>query len=179
MKPAPKPCASMSKASRVLPAGSLPASLVSRRSPKNGVSRTIITASEAIASGHGRACTIWLQRRHFERLTAPPPLPSETSPVAGAAARVRRARSPHRRCPDLLSTRGPTRESIAGSSVIEAASVSRTASTEAMASPYMKLTPVANMPSRAITTVVPASRIARPEVSIASSTDPSMSPLRR
>ena len=36
----------------------------------------------------------------------------------------------------------------------------------------MKLTPVANMPSRAMITVVPASRIARPEVSIASITAP-------
>jgi NADH:ubiquinone reductase (H+-translocating) len=39
--------------------------------------------------------------------------------------------------------------------------VSSTANTEAMASPYMKLTPVANMPSKAMITVLPASRIAR------------------
>ena len=53
-----------------------------------------------------------------------------------------------------------------------------TVSTEAIASPYMKLIPVANMPSSAITTVVPASRIARPEVSIASTTDSRTSPSR-
>ena len=40
----------------------------------------------------------------------------------------------------------------------------------------MNETPVANMPSRAITTVVPASRIARPEVSIASMTERLTSP---
>ena len=54
--------------------------------------------------------------------------------------------------------------------------MSSTANTDAMAKPYMKLTPVANIPNSAITTVVPASRIARPEVSIASITECSMSP---
>ena len=58
-----------------------------------------------------------------------------------------------------------------------AASVSSTAITEATASPYVKLTPVANIPSSAITTVVPASRIARPDVSIAPITDCSTSPI--
>ena len=52
----------------------------------------------------------------------------------------------------------------------DAAIVSSTASTEAIESPYRKLTPVANMPSSAMITVLPASRIARPEVSIAWST---------
>ena len=61
----------------------------------------------------------------------------------------------------------------------EATSVSSTAITAAIASPYMNATPVANMPSRAITTVVPASRTARPEVSIASITDCSTSPNAR
>ncbi len=54
--------------------------------------------------------------------------------------------------------------------------MSSTAITAAIASPYMNATPVANMPSRAITTVAPASRIARPEVSIASTTERSTSP---
>jgi hypothetical protein len=58
-------------------------------------------------------------------------------------------------------------------------SVSSTASAEAIASPYMKLTPVANMPSRAITTVAPASRMALPDVSIAPITDCSTSPKSR
>lgn len=48
--------------------------------------------------------------------------------------------------------------------------------TAAIARPYMKATPVANIPSSAITTVAPASRIARPEVSIAASTEPSTEP---
>ena len=42
----------------------------------------------------------------------------------------------------------------------------------------MKVTPVANMPSSAMMTVVPASRIARPEVSIACTPAASTSPLR-
>jgi len=54
----------------------------------------------------------------------------------------------------------PKREIIAGSSVNDASSTSSTPSTDATASPYIKLTPVANIPSRAITTVAPASRIA-------------------
>ena len=68
---------------------------------------------------------------------------------------------------------------MAGRMVSDASSVSSTAKTEAIASPYMKLTPVANMPSRAMITVVPASRIARPEVSIASTTERSTSPNER
>jgi hypothetical protein len=47
-----------------------------------------------------------------------------------------------------------------------------------MASPYMKVTPVANMPSRAMMTVVPASRMARPDVSIACRIDLSTFPWR-
>ena len=88
-------------------------------------------------------------------------------------------RWPRRRAPGARTSRWPKRESIAGSSVSDAASVSSTASTEAIESPYRKLTPVANIPSSAITTVVPASRIARPEVSIASCTDALTSPLAR
>ena len=65
---------------------------------------------------------------------------------------------------------------MAGSTVSDDTMTRSTVSTEAMDSPYMKLTPVANIPSRAITTVVPARRIARPEVSIASSTARSTSP---
>ena len=57
--------------------------------------------------------------------------------------------------------------------------MSSTAITAAIASPYMNATPVANIPSRAITTVAPASRIARPEVSIAATTERSTSPNTR
>ena len=88
-----------------------------------------------------------------------------------AAARAR-ARRPGR------ASRGPKRESSAGRTVSDAVIVSSTVSTDAIESPYRKPTPVANMPSSAITTVVPASRIARPEVSIASSTDSFTSPSR-
>jgi hypothetical protein len=63
--------------------------------------------------------------------------------------------------------------------VSDAASVSSTARIEAIDRPYMKLTPVANMPRRAMTTVVPASRIARPAVSIASITERWTSPKAR
>ena len=142
---------------RAVLAGSFPASLASSRRANAGTSRAAITASEPIASGHGRACTISLQRRH----------------VAPGAERRNRPR------PRGRTSLGPKRDSIAGSSVSDAASVNSTASTEAIASPYMKLIPVANMPSSAITTVAPASRIARPEVSIASSTDRFTSPRRR
>jgi len=56
LKPAPKPDASRSNASRVVwPAGSLPASLLSRRSAAIGTISTPTTASAASASGTGRA----------------------------------------------------------------------------------------------------------------------------
>ena len=57
--------------------------------------------------------------------------------------------------------------------------VNSTAITAAIARPYMNDTPVANMPSSAIITVTPASRTARPEVSIAASTALSVSPETR
>ena len=57
--------------------------------------------------------------------------------------------------------------------------VKNTAITAAMASPYMNATPVANIPSSAMITVTPASRTARPEVSIALRTALSTSPEAR
>ena len=133
LKPAPKPCASRSNACRVLVfAGSLPASLVSRRSAKTGVSSTTITASEAIASGHGRACTISLHSRQRERPLRVRGLrrgEARARPARGAAA----AEAPRRR--GARTSRWPKRESIAGSSVSDATSVSSTASTEAIESP--------------------------------------------
>ena len=113
-----------------------------------------MTDRDTSASGTGRARTVSLQRRHAERREL--------------GVRRRRLRGRTRR--------PPKRDSIAGSSVSVAASVSSTAITEATARPYVKLTPVANIPSNAITTVAPASRIARPDVSIAPSTDCSTSP---
>ena len=140
--------------------GSLPASLFSSRSTVTGAKNASITTSDAIASGHGRDWTIRLQRLHSDSRGGLP-----------AAARAR-ARRPGR------ATRAPKRESSAGSTVSEAAIVSSTVNTDAIDNPYRNETPVANIPSRAITTVVPASRIARPEVSIASITDCSTSPRR-
>ena len=65
--------------------------------------------------------------------------------------------------------RAPKRESAAGRTVSAASIVISTASAEAIASPYRKLTPSANCPSRAMITVMPANSTARPAVSIASS----------
>ena len=79
----------------------------------------------------------------------------------------------------VRTIRSPYFDNIAGSTVSDAIIVISTAKTEAIASPYRKLTPVANIPSRAIVTVVPASRIARPDVSIASTTDCSTFPFAR
>ena len=45
-----------------------------------------------------------------------------------------------------------------------------TVTAAAMATPYRKLTPSANIPSMAMQTISPANRTARPEVSIASTT---------
>ena len=166
LKPGPKPAASMSNDCRVLvPAGSLPASLLSSRIANTGMSRTTMIASDAIASGHGRACTTSLQRRHAERRGS----------VLAPAVR----RRPNRCAPAALgrTSRVPRRpDRRAGSSVSDATMVSSTAITAAIAKPYMKATPVANIPSNAITTVAPASRIARPDVSIAAITDPCRSP---
>ena len=162
LNPGPKPCERRLNASYVLVLlGSLPASLLSRRSDVTGITNTAITASDASASGHGRACTISLQRRH-----------SDSRGAAPATARCRARR-------DGRTIFGPKRESSAGSTVSDASITNSTANTDASESPYMKLTPVANIPSSAITTVVPASKIARPEVSIASSTASRVEPSRR
>ncbi len=189
--------------------GSLPASLVSRRIPNTGTSNTSIRASDAAASGHGCACTVSLHSRHRDLGTAPsagPPScapsagPPSCAPSAGPPSCLPSARTPSSRAAGALpscagralarpafeprrcrrsTTRSPKRESIAGSTVNEASRVNRTARTDAIESPYMNGTAVANMPSSAITTVVPASRIALPEVSIACSTDASTSPSAR
>ena len=153
-----------------VPDGSLPASLLSRRSPNTGNSSATITAVETIASGHGRRWTVRLHSRHRERCAAP----SSTTAAPALAPRPNGRRRVRGR-----TTRWPYFDSIAGSTVSDAIIVASTAQTEAIASPYRKLTPVANIPSRAIVTVVPASRIARPDVSIASTTDCSTSPQAR
>jgi hypothetical protein len=119
-----------------------------------------ITASEAMVRISGWARTTSLQRRHRDARGGLPPA------ALREAARVG------------LTSRAPKRDSSAGSSVSEASIVKSTAMTEPIASPYMKLTPVTNIPSSAMITVVPASKTALPEVSIASSTDSPTSPRR-
>ncbi len=93
--------------------------------------------------------------------------------------------SRRRLCPGSrsLSIPVPTLLSSAGSSVRAADIVSSTASEAASAGPWRKLTPIANSPSIATTTVAPAKSTARPAVSMATSTAsltsrPSRRPLR-
>ena len=118
LKPGPNPSDSRLKALYVLVlVGSLPASLVSRRMPKNGTRNASITASERIASGQGRFCTVMLQRRQVDSRGA--------SPLASR----RRARRVGR------TTRWPNEDSSAGSTVSDAASTSSTATTDAIDSP--------------------------------------------
>ena len=63
-----------------------------------------------------------------------------------------------------LMTRGPMKPKRAGNSVKAAIIVHATPREAAMARPYRKLTPRANMPSRAMHTMMPANNTARPEV---------------
>ena len=56
---------------------------------------------------------------------------------------------------------------MAGSSVSDAATVTRTASTTVNANPFMAGWPISRMPSIETTTVIPANRTARPAVAIA------------
>ncbi len=145
----------------LVPVGSLPASALCRRIDRNGITHASITASDSSASGFGRDCTITLQRRQVESWA--------TSPAAACRRSEREGRT----------TRCPKRDSSAGTTVNEATSTSSTVMIDAIDSPYMNATPVANMPSSAMITVLPASRIALPEVSIASITAASTSPVRR
>ena len=126
--------------------GSLPASLVSSRIANTGTSSTSITASETIASGHGRACTIRSSAATRERGAA------TADRAVAAGAPLATTEQPLRAARAHLGRRSATASPAAR--VSDAASTSSTASTAAIARPYMKLTPVANMPSRAITTVV-------------------------
>ena len=81
------------------------------------------------------------------------PLPTMRGPLA--------ARS--RFCFRLM-TRGPMKLSRAGSRVRAAIMVNDTPMAAAMARPYRKVTPRANMPSRAMQTMIPANSTARPDV---------------
>ncbi len=118
-----------------------------------------ITTSETSASDSGRRCTVCDHSRQRD----------------GRSASPRAARRRARRLG--LTSRWPNSINSAGSAVSDAVSTISTARIEAIERPYMNVTPVANIPSSAITTVVPASRTARPDVSIASITDSAMSGL--
>ena len=157
LKPGPKPLARSSNAWRVVwPAGSLPASLDARRSPSAGAANASMVAVATMAVSAGRRCTRCTHRSQKAGLVPSAP---------GAAWRL--PSSP---------TRRPIRLRNAGSRVSDAASTTTTPIAAATAAPLSRLTPSANIPSRAITTVVPANRTARPEVLIAASTACSTSP---
>src|SRR5580704_13260611 len=157
LKPPPKPRASRSNAWRVfVPDGSLPASLLSRRRPNTGSRHRIIRPHERTASGHGRRWTVRLHSRQREWCGA-------LSCTTAAAVLARRRPNGSRRVRGR-TIRSPYFDSIAGSTVSDANIVASTANTEEIARPYRKLTPVTNIPSSAIITVVPARRTARPDV---------------
>ena len=157
MKPGPNPCASRSYAWRVVwLAGSLPASLEASRRPSAGAANASITAVAATAVSAGRRCTWRTQRSQKPGF----------APAASASALPRPARP----------IRGPAKLSNAGSSVSDAVSTSTTPIAAATAAPLRMLTPSANIPSSAITTVAPANSTARPEVFIAASTASCTSP---
>jgi hypothetical protein len=67
----------------------------------------------------------------------------------------------------VTSTRSPAKPRSAGSRVREAITVTITTMAAPTARPWTKLTPITSMPSREMTTVVPAKVTARPAVSIA------------
>ena len=120
---------------------------------KNGRVKMIITINAKAAKIAGRRPRIRVQRAHS----------GDSSSVVSSPART--ARRSRRR-----GTRPPTAPNSAGSSVSAAITVNATTTAAATATPYRKLTPSANIPSIAITTIIPANSTARPEVSIASTT---------
>ena len=96
------------------------------------------------------------------------------TPTSASATRPA-AMTPRQR---VTSTRSPTKPSSAGSSVTEAIIVKSTVIDAPTAMPFMKLTPMINMPRSEITTVVPANNTARPAVSTASAVAAAQSPPR-
>ena len=129
-------------------AGSLPESAEPRRIEKNGIAITTITPAAIAANNAGRACIQPIQRAQ----------PGDSSVTAKRPSRSAR-RSRRRR------TSRPNKPSKAGSSVSAATTVNETAIAAAIAMPYRKLTPSANIPSIAMQTIMPANSTARPEVS--------------
>ena len=142
--------------------GLLPASLLPSRSASTGAASTSMIASPATAPGQGWR---WIVLAHEAQK------PCGAAPGSRGFARSRRLGRP---------MRGPRRDSAAGRTVRAASIVISTASAEATASPYRKLTPSRNWPSRAMITVTPANTTARPAESIASSiADWSSAPARK
>ena len=139
----------------VFDAGSLPASLAPRCRPNTGAASASITLVAATAAMAGRRCTAWTQRSQ------------NPGWVLGERPAPR---------PRISPTRRPVTPSSAGRRVNEAARTLTTPSAAATATPLRTLTPRANMPSIAITTVVPAKSTARPAVFIAASTAACTSP---
>lgn len=89
---------------------------------------------------------------------------------AGDSTRVDRLPSFSARRSRRRGIQRPRIASSAGSSVSAAMTVKATVTAAAMATPWRKLTPRANMPSIAMHTISPANSTARPLVSIASTT---------
>ena len=129
-------------------AGSLPASAEPRRIEKNGIASTtmINVATPAIAAGR-----FWITSAHRAQRGDS----SVTRCLPSRSARRSRRRGTHL----------PSSPSSAGSSVSAASTVNATAIAAAIATPYRKLIPRANMPSIAMQTITPANSTARPEVS--------------
>ena len=142
------------------PDGSDPASAEPSRIEKNGIAIRIITPAPTAANSAGR----------FSMRPAQRAQPGDSSVVRS---------SPALSCAALAAAKDariPKKPSSAGSSVSAAITVNATAMHAAIATPYRKLTPSANRPSRAMQTIIPANSTARPEVSTDSIT--ASSPLR-
>jgi len=140
--------------------GSLPWSEVPSRSEKNGMATRTTTISATAAGTIGRRRMKSAQRGQNPLV----PAPTTRGP---STARVRFC--------FRLSTRGPMNPSRAGRRVSAATMVNATPMAAAMASPYRNVTPRANMPSRAMHTMIPANRTARPDVLTAVTIDDSTS----
>ena len=133
----------------VVPTGSLPWSDEPRRSEKKGSASRTMTISASRAERAGRRSIPSAQRGQKPLLSAP----TMRGPFSAR----------FRFCLRLI-TFGPMKPSMPGSNVSAEIIVRSTPMAAATASPYRKLTPSANMPSRAMQTMMPANSTARPDV---------------
>ena len=120
---------------------------------KNGIAMITMIPAAAAANTAGRRCIHPVQRAH-----------------AGDSSELLRSPSRSAWRSRRRSTKRPKKPSSAGNSVSAAMTVNATATAEAIAMPYRKLTPSANMPSIAMQTIIPANSTARPDVSNDSTT---------